>query len=56
MTNEKINITQAEREMEVEPNGMLNHGWREAMPFVQDSHHWGLPKANEHGSCRDWLA
>lgn len=36
-------IVPAEREAEVEPNGVLNVGWREAAPLVGNSRQWGSP-------------
>ena len=47
-----FNIAQAEREAEIEPDSVLDHGWRKAVPLVRNSRHWGPRKANSHGPHR----
>lgn len=49
MREHLFNVTQAECEAEIEPNGVLNHGGWEAVPFVGNSRHWGPREANIHG-------
>jgi hypothetical protein len=50
-----LDIAQAQREAEAEPDRVLTDGCREAAPFVRYSGHWNLLKANEHGLPGDGL-
>jgi len=42
-----FDVSETERETELKPDRVLDHGRREAAPFVRNSRHWSLPEANE---------
>ena len=44
-----FDVTQAESEVEVDLDGMLNHGCWEAVLLAVNSSHWGPQEANDHG-------
>jgi hypothetical protein len=49
MRHHLLDVAKTEREAEVQPDSVLNHGRWEAVSFVGDSRHWGPRKANNHG-------